>query len=161
MSIEKEVFPGMARDGQLHVLDLEGFWADVGQPKDFLAGTALYLQSLNKHKSPELATTATAGAEITGNVLIHPDAKIGTGCKLGPNVVIGPEVKLGNGVRISKTVVMPHSVIKDNALVREAIVGWHSTVGRWARLDNVTVLGEDVHISDEVFVNGGSILPHK
>ena len=23
------------------------------------------------------------------------------------------------------------------------------------------VLGEDVHISDEVFVNGGSILPHK
>jgi mannose-1-phosphate guanylyltransferase len=37
-SIEKEVFPFMAKDGQLHCLELEGFWMDVGQPKDFLTG---------------------------------------------------------------------------------------------------------------------------
>lgn len=46
-------------------------------------------------------------------------------------------------------------------MVKDSIVGWHSSVGRWARLVNTTVLGEDVHVSDEVYVNGGSILPHK
>lgn len=40
-------------------------------------------------------------------------------------------------------------------------LGWHSTVGRWARLENVTVLGDDVSIGDEIYVNGGSVLPHK
>jgi hypothetical protein len=39
--------------------------------------------------------------------------------------------------------------------------GWGSSVGRWARLENVTVLGEDVTIGDEIYVNGGSVLPHK
>ena len=38
MSIEKEVFPGMAQNGELYAMDLQGFWMDVGQPKDFLTG---------------------------------------------------------------------------------------------------------------------------
>ena len=30
-----------------------------------------------------------------------------------------------------------------------------------ARIENVSVLGEDVHVEEEVYVNGGRILPHK
>lgn len=37
-SIEKEVFPFMAQEGELYALELQGFWMDVGQPKDFLTG---------------------------------------------------------------------------------------------------------------------------
>lgn len=47
MSIEKEVFPGMAQDGQLFAMDLQGFWMDVGQPKDFLTGTNKFLHKLH------------------------------------------------------------------------------------------------------------------
>ncbi|CCJ28078.1 unnamed protein product [Pneumocystis jirovecii] len=35
-SIEKEIFPAMASEGQLHSYDLEGYWMDIGQPKDYL-----------------------------------------------------------------------------------------------------------------------------
>lgn len=41
MSIEKEVFPFMAKDGELYAMELQGFWMDVGQPKDFLTGRRL------------------------------------------------------------------------------------------------------------------------
>jgi len=37
-SIEKEVFPHMAQDGELYAMELQGFWMDVGQPRDFLRG---------------------------------------------------------------------------------------------------------------------------
>jgi len=37
-SIEKEIFPAVAADHQLHSFDLQGFWMDVGQPKDYLSG---------------------------------------------------------------------------------------------------------------------------
>lgn len=43
MSIEKEVFPKMAEDGQLFALELSSFWMDVGQPKDFLTGHKKFL----------------------------------------------------------------------------------------------------------------------
>jgi mannose-1-phosphate guanylyltransferase len=157
MSIEKEVFPFMARDGQLHASPLSGFWADVGQPKDFLTGTSLYLQSIAK-KAPE---TLAKGAQYKGNVLVHGSATIGNGCKIGPNVVIGPNVTIGNGVRLNNTIVMGGATVKEYAWVNESIIGWHSSVGRWTRIDGTTVLGEDVHVKDEIFANGATVLPHK
>ena len=37
-SIEKEIFPIMSGDKQLYAFELNGFWMDIGQPKDFLTG---------------------------------------------------------------------------------------------------------------------------
>ncbi|KAJ3375112.1 mannose-1-phosphate guanyltransferase [Allomyces arbusculus] len=156
-SIEKETFPAMAADGQLHAMDLEGFWMDVGQPKDFLTGIGLYLASVHRKNPGELAQ----GAHIAGNVLVHPSAKIGEGCKLGPNVCIAEGVVIGDGVRIKNAVVLKNSVVRDFSWIERSIIGWNSTVGRWTRLEGVTVLGDDVTIQDEIYVNGGCILPHK
>lgn len=159
-SIEQETFPAICADGQLHSFDLEGFWMDVGQPKDFLTGTCLYLSSLAK-KNSKLLTSASEPYVHGGNVLIDPSVKIGKGCRIGPNVTIGPNVVVGDGVRIQRSVILQGCRIKDHAWIKSTIVGWNSTVGKWARLENVTVLGDDVTIADEVYVNGGSVLPHK
>ncbi|KAL8392295.1 hypothetical protein RB595_002476 [Gaeumannomyces hyphopodioides] len=159
-SIEQETFPAMVRDGQLHSFDLEGFWMDVGQPKDFLTGTCLYLTSLAK-KGSKLLTPTSEPYVHGGNVLIDPTAKIGKNCRIGPNVTIGPNVVIGDGVRLQRCVLLSGSKVKEHAWVKSTIVGWNSTVGRWARLENVTVLGDDVTIGDEIYVNGGSVLPHK
>ncbi|KAF2720167.1 mannose-1-phosphate guanyltransferase [Polychaeton citri CBS 116435] len=165
-SIEQETFPAIVQDGGLHSFDLEGFWMDVGQPKDFLSGTCLYLTSLSKRNSKELTPT-DAVDEIGhhfihhGNVMIDPSAKIGKNCKIGPNVTIGPNVKIGDGVRLQRSVLLSGSTVKEHAWVKSTIVGWNSTVGRWARLENVSVLGDDVQVGDEVYCNGASVLPHK
>lgn len=159
-SIEHEIFPAIVRDGQLHSFDLEGFWMDVGQPKDFLTGTCLYLSSLSK-KGSKLLTPRSEPFVHGGNVLIDKTARIGRNCRIGPDVTIGPGVVIGDGVRLQRCVLLAGAKVKDHAWVKSTIVGWNSTVGRWARLENVTVLGDDVTIGDEVYVNGGSILPHK
>ena len=159
-SIEQETFPAIVKDGQLHSFDLEGFWMDVGQPKDFLSGTCLYLSSLARRNS-KLLTPASEPFVYGGNVLIDPSVKIGKNCRIGPNVTIGPDVVIGDGVRLQRCVLLKNSRVKDHAWVKSTIVGWNSTVGKWARLENVTVLGDDVSIGDEVYVNGGSVLPHK
>lgn len=159
-SIEQETFPAICKDGQLHSFDLEGFWMDVGQPKDFLSGTCLYLSSLTKKSSKQLAKQSEPYV-YGGNVLVDPSAKIGKNCRIGPNVVVGPNVVIGDGVRLQRSVLLARSKVKDHAWVKSTIVGWNSSVGKWARLENVSVLGDDVTIGDEIYVNGGSILPHK
>ncbi|KAI7866138.1 mannose-1-phosphate guanyltransferase [Spinellus fusiger] len=159
-SIEKEIFPNIAHDGQLHTFDLDGFWMDVGQPKDFLTGTCLYLSHLAK-KHPQELVSPTVDYVHKGNVLVHPTAKIGKDCRIGPNVVVGPNCVIGDGVRLQRCVILEGAKIKDFAWVNSTIVGWHSSVGRWSRLEGCSVLGDDVTINDEIYVNGGSILPHK
>jgi mannose-1-phosphate guanylyltransferase len=66
MSIEKEVFPFMSDDSQLYAMELEGFWMDVGQPKDYLTGMCLYLDSLRKRDAKKLHNSPC----VVGNVLI-------------------------------------------------------------------------------------------
>lgn len=153
-SIEQETFPAMTKDGQLHSFDLEGFWMDVGQPKDFLSGTCLYLSSLTKKGSKELTPTSESYVH-GGNVMIDPSAKIGNNCKIGPNVVIGPNCVIGDGVRLQRCVLLSNSKVKEHAWIKSTIVGWNSVVGRWARLENICVLGDDVTVGDEIYVNGG------
>ncbi|KAK5835496.1 hypothetical protein PVK06_011186 [Gossypium arboreum] len=156
-SIEKEIFPKIAAEKKLYAIVLPGFWMDIGQPKDYIAGLRLYLDSLRKKSSTKLAT----GHHIVGNVLVHESAKIGEGCLIGPDVVVGPGCVVEAGVRLSCCTVMRGVRIKKHACISSSIIGWHSTVGQWARVENMTILGEDVHVCDEIYGNGGVILPHK
>jgi mannose-1-phosphate guanylyltransferase len=156
-SIEKEVFPDMAAQGQLYAMELPGFWMDVGQPPDYLMGMALYLNSLKTRDPKKLRT----GEGFVGPVMVDETAKIGENCLIGPNVVIGPGCVIEDGVRLRDTTVLEGAVIRSNAWISLSIIGWQSSVGRWVRMENVSVLGQDVHIGDELYVNGGRILPHK
>lgn len=121
-SIEQETFPAICKDGQLHSMDLDGFWMDVGQPKDFLSGTCLYLSSLTKRHSKELVPNSEPFV-YGGNVLIHPTAKVGKSCRIGPNVTIGPGCVVGDGVRLQRCVLLKDSKVKDHAWVKSTIVG--------------------------------------
>ncbi|XP_015513914.1 mannose-1-phosphate guanyltransferase beta [Neodiprion lecontei] len=156
-SIEKEVFPGMAQDGELYAMELQGFWMDVGQPKDFLTGMCMYLASL-RQKSPG---KLYSGPGIVGNVLVDPTAKIGEGCRIGPNVTVGPGVILEDGCCVKKCTLLKGATVKEHAWLEGCIVGWRSVVGRWVRMEGTTVLGEDVIVKDELYINGGQVLPHK
>jgi mannose-1-phosphate guanylyltransferase len=164
-SIEKEIFPAMAGDGQLYAMDLKGFWMDIGQPKDYLIGMCLYLAS-DKYKKINEAEIAKSPEDksytiVDDTVICAKSAKIGKGSVIGPNVVIGENVVIGDGVRLQRSVVFNDVKIGSHSWVQSAIIGWNSSVGKWARLENNTVLGEDVHVSDEVYVNGSKVLPHK
>lgn len=156
-SIEKDIFPVLANENKLYCLPIEGFWMDVGQPKDFITGTALYLAYLAQIQPKALAS----GPNICGNVIIHPSAKVSDKCLIGPNVVIGPEVVVEEGVRIQSSTLLRGSRVRDHSWINRSIIGWFSSVGKWVRMENVSVLGEDVEVVDEIYVNGGRVLPHK
>lgn len=158
MSIEKEVFPFMSNESQLFAMELQGFWMDVGQPKDYLTGMCLYLDSPNSQKTKNSQDHNDC---IVGNVLIDPTATIGKNCRIGPNVVIGPNCVIEDGVCIKRCTILADSTVQSHAWLQSSIVGWKCTIGKWVRMENVSVLGEDVIVKDEIYINGGYILPHK
>nr|XP_033782416.1 mannose-1-phosphate guanyltransferase beta [Geotrypetes seraphini] len=156
-SIEKEIFPVMAQEAHLYAMELQGFWMDIGQPKDFLTGMCMYLHSV-RQKNPDCLHS---GPEFVGNVLVHPSAKVGKNCSIGPNVTIGADVVVDDGVRIKRCTIMKGSYICSHSWLESCIIGWRSSIGQWVRMENVSVLGEDVLVNDELYLNGANVLPHK
>ena len=72
----------MADAGELYCMQLKGFWMDVGQPKDFITGTCLYLEFLRqnqenkecgdsaKNKKRSSPTKLAEGPCIVGDVIL-------------------------------------------------------------------------------------------
>ncbi|CAN8243290.1 unnamed protein product [Cochlearia groenlandica] len=81
------------------------------------------------------------------------------GCLIGPDIVIGPGCVIDSGVRLLGCTVMRGARIKQHACVSNSIIGWDSTVGKWSRVVNITVLGKDVHVADvEVYNRGAAVI---
>ncbi|KAJ6317195.1 hypothetical protein OIU76_012859 [Salix suchowensis] len=165
-SIEKEVFPKIAAENKLYAMALPGFWMDIGQPMDYIAGLRLYLDSLRKKSPSKLAI----GPHIVGNVLVDETAEIGEGCLVGPDVAVGPGCVVESGARLSSCSLMSGVTIKKHACISSSIIGWSSTVGQGTRLEK-TVLGEAVHVKtslegvvyvcDDFYSNGGAVFPDR
>jgi len=62
---------------------------------------------------------------------------------------------------LKQCVLLEGVTVGSNSWIHNSIIGWQSTIGKWVRIQNVSVLGQDVQIADELFINGGAILPHK
>jgi mannose-1-phosphate guanylyltransferase len=68
-SIEREIFPKMSEEGQIFQMVLPGYWMDIGQPKDYLAGQRMHLDTIDK-------SALASGDNIKGSVLIDPSAEV-------------------------------------------------------------------------------------
>jgi len=139
-SIEREIFPKMAADNNLYVFTLEGYWMDIGQPKDYLVGQKLFLQSVRARQPERLS----AGETITGDVLVDPSSKVDPTACLGPNVVIGANCVIGPGCKIYNTTIMEGTKVHGYDLIEGSIIGWQNTIGKWVRINGLTVTAEDV-----------------
>ncbi|KAK4337258.1 hypothetical protein RND71_044161 [Anisodus tanguticus] len=159
-SIEKDTFPLIVQEENLYALELKGYWMDVGQPEDFLVGIDLYLNSL-KNKNNLAVPNFNNDIKIIGNVLIDSTAKIGDHCQIGPNVTIGSNVTIKNGVCLKNCAILSDTTIECHTWIDKCIIGWNCFVGKWVRMENTCVLGQDVSVKDELYINGAKVLPHK
>lgn len=141
-SIEKEIFPNLVQKELLYAFTLDSFWCDLGQPKDFISGTKMYLEYQNQQK------------------VIHPSATLGVGCEI-INSVIGANCSIGDYVRLEDSVLLEASSVGSASYIKSSIIGWDSVIGKWCHIYNTCVLGKDVSISDGVILNNTHILPHK
>lgn len=118
--------------------------------------------SPTKQPPQQLADGSAHAASIIPPVLIDPTARIGTsGCRIGPHVVIGANVVVEDGVRIQNSAILADSTIRTHSFVNSSIVGRKCSIGRWVRIENFSVIGEDVVVKDELYLNGARVLPHK
>jgi mannose-1-phosphate guanylyltransferase len=177
--LEQDVLSDIADSRQFFVLETKDFWRQIKTAGSAVPANALYLTKAFQMGSEELAKPS---ANIIPPVYIHPSAKVDPTAKIGPNVSIGARSIIGAGVRVKETIVLDDCEIKHDACVMYSIVGWHSKIGAWARVEgtptpitshstsivkngvkvqSITILGKECGVGDEVRVQNCVCLPNK
>jgi mannose-1-phosphate guanylyltransferase len=148
-SIEREVFPAMANDKVLFALELPGYWADVGQPADYITGLVAHLDDIAENEKSRLAVAAE-GYKVVGNCLIDPSVKIGAGSTIGPAVTLGPNCTVGEHTVLTNAAIFNNVAIGSNCNIKDSIISHYCVVKDNCKFSEVTVLGQAVTVADGV-----------
>lgn len=162
VSIERVVFPALARNNELFGYKFNGLWIDIGEPSDFLKGNRILLDShLEKNR---IAKTAKIGntARISNPVAIGEHVTIGEKSTIGPYVTLGDRVTIGNGVDIRNSVVLSGTTVSDSCCVEGAIIGEKVSMGKGIRIAADCLIGDHVTIHDNLrLARGVTVCPYR
>jgi mannose-1-phosphate guanylyltransferase len=163
VSIERETFPSMVRDGSLFARSDGSYWIDTGTPAAFLQANFDYVDG---RRGPSIAPGLSdrgdgvlfqEGSELEGEVI--PRAVVLAGCTVEPGARVQRSI-LGRGTVISSGALVVDSVLMDDchvasdASVVGSIMGARSIVGQRADVRPVSVLGADAVVSSGTVVDG-------
>uniref|UniRef100_A0A673KMC8 Mannose-1-phosphate guanyltransferase alpha-A n=1 Tax=Sinocyclocheilus rhinocerous TaxID=307959 RepID=A0A673KMC8_9TELE len=177
--LEQDIFTALAGQGKLYVYKTDRFWSQIKSAGSAIYASRLYLNQYHTTHPERLATNREGG----------PKTRVGTVDVLGPNVSIGTGVTIGAGVRVRESIILHGATLQDHSCVLNSIVGWGSTIGKWARVEgtpsdpnpndpyakidsetlfrdgkltpSITILGCNVNIPSEVIILNSIVLPHK
>jgi mannose-1-phosphate guanylyltransferase len=163
VSIERETFPAMVRDGVLFALSDETYWLDTGTPSAYLDANFDYV---NGRRGP----VVTLGLEDRGSGLLTQGVSQLDGEVVGPSIVFAG-CRVADGARVQRSILGPGSVVESGAVVADSVLmerchvavdakvagsvmGPRSVVGQRADVRPVSVLGADAVVSSGTLVDG-------
>jgi len=159
--LAKDVIPKLVNDGVIYAYIHEGIWSDIGLPSDYLRANFEAL----RHFFPTGYTSDTSsvnGAEIIQPTYVSAEVELSSTCKVGPYVVIGRGSKVGPAVRIKYSLLFNNVLVDEGSLINYSIIGEHSLIGKWVRIEPYSVIGDEVIIKDELLISKRTvILPFK
>ncbi|MCL6579034.1 MAG: NDP-sugar synthase [Candidatus Bathyarchaeota archaeon] len=169
---------------------LKGSWYDVGSPKRYLEAmqdmlhgrfssltdfggrineeAKIWVQgesSESQKRKQEIIRKIKQGKiEIEGAVLIGRHCEISDGVRL-VNSCIDNYTKIGKDAIIENSAILDRVIIEEKAEIKDSIVGRHATVlsspRKQTKIDGVSVIADDVTISEGCKLTATKIYPHQ
>jgi len=161
VSLEREIFPPLAKEGRLSGFTFSAYWFDIGNLIDFRkANLAMLLDSA--HTSTEEKRKETQDASIRKPVFIGENSKVSDEASVGPKVLLGNNGSIAKGARVSESILFDRVTIGERSVVSGAILANDVKVGERVRIGTRCVVSSGVKIADGVKIGSGAIIhPYK
>ncbi|MGE5532871.1 MAG: sugar phosphate nucleotidyltransferase [Bacillota bacterium] len=153
VSIEREVFPKLAKEGKLSGHCIDGLWIDIGKPHEYLEANKIVLDSIVKNTKLE-----NPEKFVKNPVAIDTGVIVGEKSVIGPYAILGKNVNVGANVQISNSVIFAEAHIADGAVLNGAIVGEGARIGKGVKLPKGCVVGDLAKVKDSVHMHDGQVV---
>ncbi len=160
--LAKDVIPKLIEHGDVYGYIHTGIWNDIGVPQDYMKANFDALRKFYPNGFIDPSASIDDSVEIVQPVYISKNVVIERDAKVGPYTVLGNNVVIRGGSRVCNSVVFDGTVIDCHSYIEGAIIGERNYIGRWVRIESGCVLGDQVAVSDEVYLaKGVVVLPFK
>ncbi|MFX1375277.1 MAG: sugar phosphate nucleotidyltransferase [Promethearchaeota archaeon] len=160
VSIERDVFPKLAEEGNLYNFPVTGIWKDIGKPEELLEGNIQMLNDILQGIGNQQKNIINESLDIDGKALIYSpvaigkNVTIGKNCEIGPNVVIGDNVYIDDNSKIKETLILNYAYISKNVKIENSIISDNCLIGNNVELkgnnQNLVILASYVEVLEKV-----------
>jgi mannose-1-phosphate guanylyltransferase len=151
-SFEREIFPGLVRDGEpVFAYPSHRYWMDTGTPekylqlhRDLLTGKCegyTFKRDVNIGKSSRVHQ----GVELKGRIIIGEGCEIKPGVKISGPVVIGDRCQVGRDAEIADSVIWDGVTIGAGVEMNGCVIANDCVIGADSRLWDV-ILGDHINL---------------
>jgi mannose-1-phosphate guanylyltransferase len=149
VSIERETFPALVRDGNLYARASDAPWIDAGTPATFLAANLHYAAA-----TPPTSWTG-GGATVTASVL-GEGVVAGQGATVTVSV-LADSVTVGEGAVVERSVLFAGASVGAGAEVRSSIVGRGARIEAGAAVTDLSVVGDEAVVPPGSQLSGARV----
>ncbi|MGB9756239.1 MAG: sugar phosphate nucleotidyltransferase [Candidatus Bathyarchaeales archaeon] len=153
ISMEREIFPKLAKKGMLYGYIHEGLWMDIGKPGDYFEINKILLNSIFSQQRLKVKRGVTVEKPA-----FFDNVSLGEEAIIGPYTILGRNVTVGKKVCIQNSIVFSNTKISDSASIKGAIVGEGVFIGKGAKISEGCILGDHVRIGDHVSLGKGILI---
>ena len=147
VSIEREVFPLLARECKLLGYELKGYWTDIGKISDYLEANFSTL----KMEAPSEPIVRN-GAKVSPNAVLNSPCLVMKKATIADGAVVGPFAVVGEGSTIKEDTNLERSVLFNNVCMEKSAKVTGSVIS-----DGV-YLSHDVKLGDGTVIGSGAVV---
>ena len=138
ISLEKEVFPKLVRNGRMQGWTHDGFWYDIGRVSEYVRANRELLEKQEPKASDSNATAN--GWEILRPSYLGTQTRLGVGAKVGPLSILSENVSVGDEAIVRNSIIFEETSIGEKAIVEDSVIGERVVIGNGSKIGHGSII---------------------
>lgn len=155
VSLEREIFPELAKNLRMLGWKHRGFWYDIGKIPDYVRANREILKNLGSNAFDRRSTILVGNRAkrpyyVGGNAVVHKTADI------GPYAILSDRVRVDRGAVVRNSIIFEETRIGEDCMVEGSIIGERVNIGRNTRIGKGSIVAGEINITDGTIIRSGS-----
>jgi mannose-1-phosphate guanylyltransferase len=150
VSLERDVFPQLVRNGRMQAWMHNGFWYDIGRVSEYVRANKELLEK--QEPKPEESANRQEGREIIRPSYLGPHVHLGVGVRVGPRTILSSNVIVGDDAIVRNSIVFEETSIGEKTIVEDSVIGERVVIGRGSKVGRGSI------IAGQLSIPAGSVL---
>ncbi len=163
VSLEREIFPNLAKERKLSGFEFSGYWFDIGNLSEFRkANFALLRYSVQKLERKVPNTKIAVDAIIRMPVWFGDNSSVDSGARVGPKALLGNNVSVGKNAEVKQSILFDGVTVGEQSKIYGAIISTGAGVGKGVKIGRGCIISPYVKVADRTKIGDGAIVhPYK
>ena len=163
VSLEREIFPILAKRRRLTGFPFQGYWFDIGSFSDYRRANFALLERQGATRiTLRRASMADASCRLLPPLLLGEGSRVEKAATLGPQALLGKDCVVMRRARVTDSILFDRVSVGIGSTVSGAIVASDVSIGDGVKIEPGAVVSSDVQICDGVRIRSNAIIhPHR